>query len=252
MCAHFFIHIMDANQHAKNIIASVIGTSVAEFATLPICTIKTNVQNIHSMNTDTSITHVAKELYRKEGLIAFYRSSFPSVFGQIVSSTSKYTLYHALNNTPSYPVKNKMVNGMTAGILSTIMTHPLDVWKIHCQMNKSVLHEYKTTGLLLFYRGYSKTLLKIGISSSMFFPFYDYIKENVPSPMLSAALSATISTVLMHPIDYLKTRHINGLSLYEGTKIRHYYRGLSLNLMRIVPHFAIFMTTVEYVKTHWM
>ena len=226
----------------------MIGTAVAEFATLPICAIRTNVQNIYSMKTNASIIAVTRDLYNKEGLKSFYRASFPAIFGQIVSTSSKYTLYHALNNSSSYPIKNTMINGMTAGIISTIITHPLDVWKVTNQMNKSLFKECQLIGLRLLYRGYSKTLLKTSISGSMFLPFYDYIKENVASPMLASAISSTISTTIMHPIDYLKTRHINGLPLYQGTHILHYYRGLSLSLLRIVPHFMITMTTIEYIK----
>ena len=58
-------------------------------------------------------------------------------------------------------------------------------------------------------------------------------------------MSAIISTTIMHPIDYLKTRHIYGLPLYSGFNPFNYYKGLALNLARIVPHFVITMTTID-------
>jgi len=52
----------------------------------------------------------------------------------------------------------------------------------------------------------------------------------------------------MHPVDYLKTRHMAGLNLYSGWNPLIYYRGLSINLMRIVPHFMITMGVIEWMK----
>jgi len=52
----------------------------------------------------------------------------------------------------------------------------------------------------------------------------------------------------MHPVDYLKTRHMAGLKLYDGWDPRVYYRGLSINLLRIVPHFVVTMVVIEKLK----
>lgn len=224
----------------KNIIASGSATAIAEFATLPICTIKTNFQNIIDMKRKPSIQEVVKNIYTRGGIKAFYAASYPAIGGQIFSTCSKYTLYRYFNSNPDYPVKNRFLNGLTAGVVSSMVTHPLDVFKVHLQMGK------KFDGKI--YRGYSKTFLKIAISSSIFFPLYDTIKDKINNPYLSAGCSGVLACVLMHPVDYLKTRHMAGLKLYEGLNPMIYFRGLSINLMRIVPHFVITMGVIEFMK----
>lgn len=222
----------------KNIIYSSSATAVAEFLTLPICTIKTNFQNIHDMRVKPSILGVVRDIYSRGGIKPFYAASFPAIGGQIFSTTSKYTLYRYLDSNPDNFIKNKFLNGLTAGVISSIFTHPMDVIKVHIQMDKK-------DWMKNLYRGYSKTFVKIAISSSIFFPLYDTIKARVDNPYLSAGCSGVTACVLMHPIDYLKTRHMAGLSLYEGWNPLIYYRGLSINLLRIVPHFMITMGVIE-------
>jgi len=226
----------------KNMISASIATSIAEFATLPICTIKTNFQNVKDMRVKPSLVDISKNIYKRGGVKAFYAASYPAIAGQVFSTTSKYTLYRYFDTNPDYPVKNKFLNGLTAGVLSSIFTHPMDVVKVHMQMDK------KLDGLFGIYRGYSKTFVKIGISSSIFFPMYDIINGRVDNKYLSSTCSGVLACMLMHPVDYLKTRHMAGLSLYEGWNPMLYYRGLSVNMMRIVPHFVITIGVIEFVR----
>lgn len=225
----------------RNIIYSSSATAIAEFITLPICTIKTNFQNIQDMKINPSIINVSKDIYKRGGFSAFYSASYPAIGGQIFSTTSKYTLYRYFDTNPDYPIKNKFLNGMTAGIISSLFTHPMDVIKVHLQMGNKFRMEK-------LYRGYSKTFAKIALSSSIFFPLYDTIKAKINNPYLSASCSGIVACILMHPIDYLKTRHMAGLNLYEGWNPLIYYRGLSINLLRIVPHFVITMGVIEGMK----
>ena len=228
----------------KNLYASLIGTALAEIITLPICTLKTNYQNSYQ----TSIQKLTKELYKKNGIKIFYNASFPAIFGQMISTSCKYTIYKFLTTNKKNPIKNKFLNGMIGGIISSTLTHPLDVIKVHMQMKYNFLSELKKEGIKLFYRGYSKTFTKIAISSACFFPIYDIINEKIKNPIVASTTSGFISAVIMHPVDYLKTRHMSGKPLYQGVNPLQYYRGLSLNLLRIVPHFIITMTTIEYLK----
>jgi hypothetical protein len=238
---------MPDNNNRNNIIFSSVATAVAEFTTLPVCTIKTNYQNTNSI----SIISTTKDVYNRSGIRGFYAASFPAIAGQIFSTASKYTIYRYLDTQNDYPIKNKFLNGMTAGIISSLVTHPLDVIKIHVQMSTPFNNEIKKYGFGIFYRGYSKTFVKIAISSSLFFPLYDYFKEKIINPVFSAALSAGLTTVCMHPVDYLKTRHMAGLKLYNGINPLNYYKGLTLNLMRIVPHFIITMNMIEILEKNF-
>jgi len=228
----------------NNIISAALGTTIAEVFTLPVCTIKTNFQNTNS----DSIYKTTQQIYLRGGIRAFYNASIPAIFGQVFSTTSKYTLYRYLDENNDYPIKNKFLNGMTAGVITSIITHPLDVIKIHIQMNESVYKQIQKNGMMLLYRGYSKTFIKIASSSSIFFPIYDNLQKKINNPFISSITSGFVATLIMHPLDYLKTRQMAGLSLYNGYNILTYYKGLSLNMMRIVPHFVITMNIIEIFK----
>jgi hypothetical protein len=235
---------MTHNNNRNNIIFSSLGTAIAELVTLPVCTIKTNFQNTNSM----SIISTTKEVYNRAGIRGFYAASYPAIAGQMFSTASKYTIYRYLDTHINYPIKNKFLNGMTAGIISSLVTHPLDVIKIHVQMSRPLSSDIKKYGFRIFYRGYSKTFVKIAISSSLFFPLYDYFKEKISNPVVSSALSGGLTSICIHPVDYLKTRQMAGLKLYNGINPLHYYKGLTLNLMRIVPHFMITMNMIEILE----
>ncbi len=226
----------------ENLIYSSVGTLVAEFATLPICTIKTHYQNTHS----NSIFDTVKSVYNMYGIKAFYAASFPAMFGQVVSTSSKYTIYRQLCDGDD-PASKKIMSGVGAGLISSLITHPLDIIKVQWQLQKSVMNEIRQHGKMVFYRGYTKTISKILISSSLFFPIYDTVNTYVNNPVYASLLSSTISTIIMQPIDYLKTRHLAGMSLYSSD-LRTYYKGLSLNLLRVVPHFTIVMSVIDLLQ----
>ena len=100
----------------------------------------------------------------KLGIKSFYKASFPAIFSQIFSTSSKYVLYRYIDNNQF--TTNKFLNGMIAGITSSLFTHPMDIVKIHMQMNKKFIPELKKIGPTIFYRGYSKSFTKIMLSSS--------------------------------------------------------------------------------------
>jgi len=233
----------------QNLIYSLVGTSVAELATLPICSIKTNYQNIHNK----SIVEIAKSMYKSNGIKAFYNSSLPALSSQLLSSSSKYVFYRYLEDK-KIPHSNKFINGCISGIASSIITHPVDFIKINMQMNNNISNLIKENGVKVLYRGYSKTFSKAALGNSLYLPIYeyycDYFTKNKISngKYYSAFLSAFTATLILHPIDYLKTRHIYGQQLFEGYDIRKYYKGLSINMARILPHFMIMMSIIDYMK----
>lgn len=234
--------VFNMSNHSTNIINSAIATTIAELITLPICTIKTNYQNSNSKSIITSI----KTLYKNGGVLIFYKASVPAISSQVFTISSKYFLYRWLNEK-NYYYSNKIINGMISGILVSVFTHPMDVIKIHWQMTKPISTSFRTEGFGLLYRGYSKTIWKASVGSALYFPLYDYANEYFQKPLYAALFSAVISTIIIQPIDYLKTRHIYGQQLYQGLNPMIYYKGLTLNLMRVVPHFIIIMTTISYL-----
>jgi hypothetical protein len=231
----------------NNIVNSSIATGIAEIATLPICTVKTNYQN--TMSANVGIMKTIQTMYKNNGIKVFYSASIPAISSQILSTSSKFAIYKYLD-THNIVIQNKLANGFIAGILSSLITHPIDVFKIHWQMHKSVASEISKNNLLILYRGYSKSFIKSSISCSIYFPLYETLGIYIENKIINSVVSASIATLIIHPIDYLKTRHIAGLTFYNGLNPINYYRGLTLNMTRIVPHFVITMYCIEKLSNN--
>jgi hypothetical protein len=222
-------------------INSGMATCVAEIVTLPICTIKTVYQNTDSK----SISHTVRNIYTIRGIPGFYNASGPAIIAQIISTSLKYVFYRKLEDE-RLPHTNKFINGALSGAMASIFTHPIDVIKVHWQMGGKIpIHSPK-----IFYRGYSKTITKATVSASLYFPLTDYFKTYIDNIAIASLCSAIISIMVTHPIDYLKTRHIYGMPLFEGWNPITYYKGLTLNMARILPHFVITMTGIDLMEKY--
>lgn len=211
---------------------------IAEIATLPICTVKTNYQN-----TSMSIESVVKNLYVQGGVKEFYRGCCTAVVTQMVSTSTKYAFYRWLCDKNNLP---RVLNGTISGIMSSVITHPFDVMKVHWQMKTPLLPILRDRGLPILYSGYSMSFAKVCVGSSLFLPLYDYIRAYIPNPAVASGITAIISTTIMQPIDFQKTRQTHLQSGWFGWNPLAYYRGLSLNLLRVVPHYMIVMTLIDY------
>ena len=209
---------------------TLISVSLAELIMLPISVVKTNFQN-----SNKSMFQILNEIIRKRGFLGLYASSVPTIITPILSKSSKYIIYKKLDTDENYPIKNKFINGLTTGFITSILTHPLDFIKVHLQMDKPFL-------LRNIYRGYYQTLCKVSISTTLLFPIYENIsKEN--NKIISAIFSSIIVTTVLQPLDYLKTRRIYGLK--DGNQ---YFRGLSLSFIRRVPNFIIITYLLDNIK----
>lgn len=227
----------------RDLIASMTATTVAEVATTPICTLKTVFQN--SSNSKVTIRQTLRSIYGRGGLTAFYKASPAAVTSQALSTGMKYSLYRYLQRNFNY---NSFLCGFISGIAATVFTHPVDAVRVYLQMGGNVGTEFKTRPLSFMYRGYSRSFLKSGIGSSCFYPIYDYCRSHIDNPLVASGISAVVSTTIMQPFDYSKNRAIYGLTEVNKWNPMTYFRGYSLNLLRIVPHFIITMTVIEKVS----
>ncbi len=236
----------------NDIINSAIATFAAEILTLPICTIKTCYQTHDQSN---NIRSVIKQIYKDHGVLGFYKASIPAISSQMLSTSSKYFFYkfYEQNLFDETSIKTKIFCGWVSGVTSSIITHPFDFFKIKIQSglggnNLSVFDEIKKHGPKIVYRGYSKSFAKVSVGSMLFYPLTDTIQYYINNIIVSSLCSAFISTVIMHPLDYIKIRHVNGNIIYMNS-YNLYYKGISLNLLRIVPHFTITMTLIDVLNS---
>jgi hypothetical protein len=230
---------------------------VAELATVPICSLKTVHQNKTILAPHQSIPQSARDLWATGGLRAFYRCSAASVSSQVISTTCKFTCYKYLErqrvaeplfayNSIGYHVSN----GIAAGLVGTLLTHPIEFVRIQWQMAGRVWPLVRQEGPLVVYRGLSKGLLKVLVGSSCYWPVYDVLRQRDWGVGAASFTTAVVATVCCHVPDLWKTRQVYNGSVRMWAPnggVRGYFTGLTLNLARIVPHFFILMNVIEYL-----
>ena len=138
--------------------------------------------------------------------------TFPLISNSIIIGT-QFQLYH--NNSI-----------LIAGLVSGIMTTPIDYFKIQKQMIKN--YNYKLTWPL----GFNITILREIISLPIYFESYYYFKEKTNNSFISGGLSGMLTWLLPYPIDTIKTRMQMGYTLKESIQQKNYMKGLGLCLAR--------------------
>lgn len=227
----------------ENLISSIIGTLCAEIITLPICTIKTVYQN----NLNLGINQTIGKIYKESGHRGFIQAYTPAIISQVASTSSKYYFYQLVKSyrkTDKSDILSNSLNGMIGGILGSIFSHPIDVWKNYLQRNqKFPFNNFKT-----YYQGYSASIYKTSVLYSCLFPLHDYYTDMIKIPVLPSILTTLTVSVIIQPFDYYKTIRMAGNRPVNWYKISNWYRGFSLMLARSIPHFVITMGITEYIK----
>lgn len=76
---------------------------------------------------------------------------------QVFSTSSKYFLYRYFEDQ-NWKYSNKVIYAIAGGgVITSLISHPVDAIKIHLQMNTSFWLQFKQLGPKIFYRGYNKT-----------------------------------------------------------------------------------------------
>lgn len=230
--------------------SSVVGAGTAEIVTLPLCTIKTNFQ----VNNTASLRKEILSIYTKNGMKGFYGASVPAIFGQVVSTSSKFTFYQIIKHerkTHDGDLLNNSLNGMVGGILGSLLSHPIDVVKNSYQRDKQIFNEIKKAGYKTFYRGYTQTIAKNIMLYGTLFPLYDKYKTLFNGNVIQSTVLTTITTcTLLQPIDYIRTRYMAGNFNNIGWNPINYYKGFSISLTRSMIHFSLTMFVTENIFKH--
>lgn len=234
---------------------TLVSTLTSEIITLPICTVKTIYQN--SPKSITTV-QVFKNIYKSSGMSGFFRASAPAILSQLISTTSKFTIYEFIKEkrkTQKDDLFNNALNGMTGGIIGSFITHPFDVWKNFSQRKKSIekyIQRCKQKNILIagMYRGYAGSLTKNIALYAGLFSLNDFYQVYFKSIWISAPMTTLTLTCIIQPFDNYKTVRMAGgrpLIGYIKNPIGM-YRGMHLMLARSIPSFAITMYFIQTLK----
>lgn len=236
-----------------NCFSSCFGTLVAEILTLPICSIKTIYQN----NNDLTIKSTIDTIMKNQGLKGFFLASTPAIITQILSTSSKFTIYEKIKyirKTEDSNIFNNSLNGIISGLAGSLITHPFDVWKNFTQRNDNYfqfINQARKQTFIKFikmglYPGYTGSIGKNIALYSILFPLNDFYKSQFNSIYISAPLTTLTVSLIVQPFDYYKVVKI------AGNKPSKPFRGFSLMLARNIPHFTITMIVTDLIKKQFI
>jgi hypothetical protein len=277
---------MDAKRTATNaLVSSGLATLVAETLTFPLCTLGTRY--LAGDDRKRTIPQVFRAM-RQEGARAFYRGLPWAAASQALSTATKFALteqFYGQLRTAGYmqpPLPTDGLNvattrllllGLTpcaSGILSTVITHPLDWCKIAWQrstLDKPTLrrdiYQVIRDRPSIVYRGWSKSALKSGVGGILWFGMYFALREQFAcDAMTASAITGVTAPVVGGFLNTLKVQRTAGIvSLHASSaaanathsivsKVRAIYRGNSIHFCRVLPHFVITMTLTDILRAH--
>ncbi len=147
---------------------------------------------------------------------------------------------------------NNNLNIPTSAYISTCIastiTTPLWVIKQKAQTDK--MYEVYKMKFSEFYCGLIPTYI-LGLTFTIQIPIYEYLKSKTDNStfntFINTSISKTVASTIFYPLDTVRVVLRNGGN-FKGMKIQHYYRGISVYLMRSIPYHTSVFCTFEFVK----
>lgn len=222
---------------------------------------------------------------KQEGIINLWKGNGTNILRIFPFSGLQFFTYDLCKSTfvedREATNKERLIFGGISGLVATSVTHPIDVIKHRLMCYKDInsfksasIDVYKENGgsLRNYFKGYGSTISSLTPFIALNFATFDFLKENIPqtinknNPLTILSLGATsalFSQTLCYPLDTIRrrmqhkdNRYKNGLDAgkkilkYEG--VISFYKGLTPNILRMVPNtairFALFDKFKEFFK----
>ena len=248
------------------LLAGGFSAVVAKTATAPLERIRIIQQTVQS-NRNISAISLIRDITKDEGLAAFWRGNLPAVIRIFPTYALRLTLFERFKDV--FGKKDSFAGGLLSGCASsfvtTAVTYPLDVLRTRMatdrgQRGVSFREAYvvvkASRGL---YKGITINMIEavpyVGISLAS----YDAFKRNfihVPH-WCSAITTGLLATGVCFPLDtlrrYLVVNHETTVSvgireLWEQGRIKRFYRGLPVSLVKSGPTVGLILTLNDEIK----
>lgn len=269
----------------RDLIMTCTASSVAELVTLPLDTIRINVQN-NQIRPKQAI----KNIYNDLGVMGFYRSVIPSVLRSGSSTGIRLGLYQYMLKHNEMNISKPILGGI-CGLTSQLISMPFDVIKSQIQgqigitaknqltMSYRLKHIWSNYGIKGFYKGYWQIAQRSCIISSIQGPLYFTLHDEIlPNNIfvndflnywklsatysyhsISAILTTLTVTSVVYPIDLCKTIAMNNYNKYSSyhiikelinnNGISSIYRGITISFIRALPHFWLTTAILQSLKS---
>ena len=155
-----------------------------------------------------------------------------------------------------------------AGVVTTVVGHPLDTIKIHLQTNSSLKNTREATRSLIqeraLFRGILPPLCNAIIMNTAMFSVFHGIKDvigggdndaSLVSALLAGTISGFVTACISTPTDYIKiqsqlNRGTNSWDTFLSTPVRCLFRGHLANLGREGVFTMVYLGLYDQLKPH--
>lgn len=264
------------------------GTAQATLVTLtgyPFDLIKSRLQSKMYSNSIECLNETVKT----EGIRGLYRGSampwlshllkrpVQFAFGEYLKSLNDNKLINEFDQETNIKFNNIINNfaiGAVTGCLGPVFGTPLQVIKVSMQTSQNdqqktknswsyIKHNYKTNGVMGFYRGFIPTLVKDSVFGMSFVGTYYTMRDYVGDDkwyknFFNGAFAHCVTWCLFIPIDYVKTTiqksevKIGVLTVIKSSLKTHgltvFWKGVIPACLRTIPVSGIAMIGYESVR----
>lgn len=215
-----------------------------------------------------------------------YRGVGPNLVGNVSAWAMYFTLYADLKNTlPSEGTANYFAASSLAGAITSIVTNPIWMLKTRIlstsslqknsykNVGEGIREIYKKEGILTFWRGSVPSLFSV-FQASLQFTIYDHTKSHLSKRIggeelpvwhyvCASVFSKIVSMTTFYPAQVFRSR-LQGYNfgnekrtlatvlrdIYSQNGLRGFYRGLSANVLRVLPSTVITFVSYETTKKY--
>eukprot|EP01117_Protostelium_nocturnum_P014404 TRINITY_DN5481_c0_g1_i1.p1 TRINITY_DN5481_c0_g1~~TRINITY_DN5481_c0_g1_i1.p1 ORF type:complete len:313 (-),score=91.88 TRINITY_DN5481_c0_g1_i1:49-987(-) len=276
----------------KHFLAGGIAGAVSRTSVSPLERLKIlyQVQPVGSKEY-SSIRVSLLKMYKDDGLMGYFKGNGTNIVRIVPYSAAQFAAYEKFKQLLIKPGDrdltplNRLNAGALAGIVSVVVTYPLDLIRTRLSVQSS---EAKYTGILnawrtivkeegygALFKGLSPTVMGVAPYVGLNFMTYEtlkaFVKQHIqPEPttyqlLTCGGTAGAIAQTITYPLDVLRRRmQMQGfgeghpvygntlnaiITMWKQDSYRAFYKGLIPNYLKVVPAISISFVTYEYCKT---
>lgn len=233
--------------------AGLIAGSCGTLISYPFDVIKTFCQT----DQKPKMIDTCKLIYNKFGYSGFFKGLMSPL---TCRSLIKGVLFYSYESVGKFiNIENKYlkqsVSGLFASFPASLIASPVELIKISNQKGVKFTNTLIKEGPMCLFKGLSNTIYREVPYNMIYFPLYDYCKDNkIP---FAGGVAGTIPWIITYPIDVIKTRkqspgdslkYITVRELWSKGGMRAFYNGLTPTIFRAFPTHLITLHVYDYLR----